>query len=701
MTISGRGCGRAELGVVVVTRHDSATRTRRIVCASLDCRHERSILWADVDDRGQSSSCSPSAHVDTFCRDNLPPPDAWPELLLRPARAAVPGAAQLRRRAARRRRSTEHGAGPAVPARARRRDLDLRRAARTRPTRSRTCSSTSSGSCPGNRVLLRGAEQPVAGRLLVRGAQGRRRSSSPRCRCCAPASSPRSPRSPGIDLALCDPGSSTTWPPADPALRRWSTYGGAGRRRPRAARRGKPATFDDVDTAADDVALLAFTSGTTGRPKATMHFHRDVLAIADTFGRARAAGRRRTTSSPARPPLAFTFGLGGLRGLPAAGRRRDAADREGHAGRARRGRRTRTASRCCFTAPTAYRAMLRAGQRRAAARRCAARCRPASTCPQATWEAFHDATGIRLIDGIGSTEMLHIFISAADDDIRPGCDRPGRARLPARRSSTTTAARCPTGTPGRLAVKGPTGCRYLADAAAGRLRAERLEHHRRHLRPRRRRLLLVPGPQRRHDRLVRLQHRRRRRSRRRCSAPATSLECAVVGAPDEDRGQVVHGVRRAARRASPATRRRSPSCRTSSRRAIAPYKYPRSIEFVDALPRTSTGKLQRFRLRERAADDVTRSHAHRGHRRRARRPLLRRAGQAAATRRTRSRSGSATRPTTRSASVSCSPTRRSAASSTPTRRSTRGWQREFARWDDIDVHFRGRCSPAAATASRR
>ena len=177
----------------------------------------------------------------------------------------------------------------------------------------------------------------------------------------------------------------------------------------------KPATYDDVATSSDDVALLAFTSGTTGRPKATMHFHRDVLAICDTFSR----HVLRPTSDDVftgTPPYAFTFGLGGVLLFPL------------HAGASTVLVEKATpvelaaiideyAVTTCFTAPTAYKAMLAAGATLPSLR---AAVSAGEHLPAAVWEAFHEATGVRIIDGIGATEMLHIFISAAGDDIRPG-----------------------------------------------------------------------------------------------------------------------------------------------------------------------------------------------------------------------------------------------------------------------------------------
>ena len=167
-----------------------------------------------------------------------------------------------------------------------------------------------------------------------------------------------------------------------------------------------------------------------------MHFHRDVLAIADTFGAHTSCRPAADDVFTGTPPLAFTFGLGGLLRLPAARRRLRPADREGDAGRAAPSASTRHGVTVCFTAPTGVPGDAARRLRAAAAARCAGRSRPASTCPQAVWEAFRDATGVELIDGIGATEMLHIFISAADDDIRPGATGravPGYAPTVARR----------------------------------------------------------------------------------------------------------------------------------------------------------------------------------------------------------------------------------------------------------------------------
>jgi 2-aminobenzoate-CoA ligase len=354
----------------------------------------------------------------------------------------------------------------------------------------------------------------------------------------------------------------------------------------------KPAGFTAVATAADDVALIAFTSGTTGRPKATMHFHRDVLANADTFS----CHVLRPTSEDVftgTPPLAFTFGLGGLVVFPL------------HAGAASLLLEKATPDALAqavaahgvtvlFTAPTAYRAMLAAGKadRLTSLRRCVS---AGEALPRATWHAFHDATGVRIIDGIGATEMLHIFVAAADDDIRPGST--GRP-VPGYVAQVVDDAGLPVpdGEIGRLAVRGPTGCRYLAD--------ERQRVYVQHgwnltgdtylrdadgyfwYQARSDDMIIssgynIAGPE---VEEALLRH-------------PDVVECGVVGAPDEERGQVVKAYV-VLRPDTVGDEMKAKELQDFAKATIAPYKYPRRVEFVAALPRTNTGKLQRFRLRE-------------------------------------------------------------------------------------------------------
>jgi 2-aminobenzoate-CoA ligase len=358
---------------------------------------------------------------------------------------------------------------------------------------------------------------------------------------------------------------------------------------------GKPADFDSVATAADDVALLAFTSGTTGRPKATMHFHRDVLAIADTFSRYVLKPRPDDLFAGS-PPLGFTFGLGGLVVFPL------------HAGAAtlllEKGTPdvllpalVRHRVSVVFTAPTAYRAMIPKLPERGLPylRRCVSAGEP---LPKATWEAWYEATGLKLIDGIGATEMLHIFIAAADGDIRPGAT--GKA-IPGYEAAVIDDKGEPVadGDLGRLAVRGPTGCRYLADdrqtgyvqngwnVTGDTYRRDADGYFWFHARSDDMIIsagINIGGPE---VEQALLKH-------------PDVVESAVVGAPDPDRTMIVYAyvVLRPGVAGDDA---KVAELREHCRREIASYKAPRAIEFVESLPRTSTGKVQRFVLRERAA----------------------------------------------------------------------------------------------------
>jgi 2-aminobenzoate-CoA ligase len=355
----------------------------------------------------------------------------------------------------------------------------------------------------------------------------------------------------------------------------------------------KPDTFDNVVTAADDVAIIAFTSGTTGRAKGTMHFHRDILAVADTFS------HHVLRPEPAdifcgSPPFAFTFGLGGLVLFPmrigAAALLLEQAPPPLLLDAIRAHDAT-----ICFTAPTAYRAMLD-GARSGGVGRLRKCVSAGETLPKATFDAWRAATGLSIIDGIGSTEMLHIFIAAAGDRIRPGSTGvavPGYTAC----ILDDEGGAAPRGTVCRLAVRGPTGCRYLDDP-------ERQAAYVQHgwnltgdayvqdaddyfwYQARTDDMIIsggynIAGPE---VENVLLEH-------------GFVKECAVIGVPDDERGHIVkafvvlaEGVPR-----DDATAR---ALQDFVKAEIAPYKYPRAIAFRDALPRTETGKLQRFKLRE-------------------------------------------------------------------------------------------------------
>jgi 2-aminobenzoate-CoA ligase len=532
---------------------------------------------------------SPSAHLDTFCRDRLPPQDQWPEFRFDLPELNYPErlncAAELLEETA-------------------------ARVGHTRPCLSSPSRTWSYGQVirhtnqlaqvltedfglqPGNRVLLRGPNNPwlAAAWLAVIKAGGVAVTTMAllRAREIATIVALTEP-----SLAICDhrfAGDLAAGAPALTALH----YGGEGPDDLAARCAAKDGRFTPVGTAADDVAMLASTSGTTGQPKVAMHFHRDVLATADTFSRYLIRPRPDDVFTGT-PPLGFTYGLGGLLLFPLrAGASALLIERATP---------TELADAIAAhgvtvlsTAPTAYRAMLAAGK--APALKKLQRCVSAGEhLPKSVWEEFREATGLSIIDGIGSTEMLHIFIASADRDIRPGST--GRA-VPGYRATILdeNGDEVPDGEPGRLAVRGPTGCRYLAD--------ERQRTYVQHgwnitgdtyvrdadgyywFQARSDDMIIsagynIAGPE---VEEALLGH-------------PDVLEVAVVGAPDPDRGMVVQAyvVLREGAAPDPA---KVAELQEFAKASIAPYKYPRVIEFVPELPKTISGKTQRFRLRQMA-----------------------------------------------------------------------------------------------------
>ena len=528
-----------------------------------------------------------SAHVDTFTRENLPPREQWPEFLSLPDLAYPPTlncAAELLDRQV----EAGNGANRCIVTDG---ETWTYSDLLARSNQVAHALVDEMGLVPGNRVLLRGPNNPwlVASWFGVVKAGGVAVATMPLLRA---RELETMVAIANVTMAICDHRFVEDLETAAPDGFQIFAYGGSEQDDlTRVAATRRP-TFKNVETASDDVCMLAFTSGTTGKPKATMHFHRDVLAIADTFSRHVLQPVPRDLFA-ASPPLAFTFGLGQslvfplragaavyLVEQPSPQRLLEAVERFGIT--------------VLATAPTAYRAMVPElnAERVRSLRACLS---AGETLPQATWEAVHDACGIRVIDGIGSTEMLHIFISASGHEIRPGST--GRA-VPGYVAEVQDAdgRPVPDGELGRLAVKGPTGCRYLRGDRQGTYVQDgwnitgdvyvRDTDGYFHYQARADDMIVsagynIAGPE---VEEALLRH------------PAVA-EAAVVGVPDEERGMIVKAVvvLRPGAELGPEPAR---TLQDFVKREIAPYKYPRAVEFAPELPRTATGKLQRFRLRE-------------------------------------------------------------------------------------------------------
>lgn len=355
----------------------------------------------------------------------------------------------------------------------------------------------------------------------------------------------------------------------------------------------KSVRFQAVQTGRDDVALLGFTSGTTGEPKATMHFHRDLLIIADGY----AKEVLRVTPEDifvGSPPLAFTFGLGGLAVFPLRFGAAAALLEQATPPNMMEIIQTHKAT-ICFTAPTAYRVMLKAMSEGADLSSLRAAVSAGETLPAPVYQEWRAKTGKPMLDGIGATEMLHIFLTNRFDDHRPACT--GRPVMGYEaRIVDDEGHKMPVGEVGRLAVRGPTGCRYLADDRQKKyvqngwnITGDAFWQDKDgyfHFAARNDDMIIsagynIAGPE---VEAAILSH------------PAV-LECAVVGAPDEERGQIVeaHVVLIDGQYKNDNTIK---SIQDHVKASIAPYKYPRRIVFTDALPKTQTGKIQRFRLKD-------------------------------------------------------------------------------------------------------
>ena len=532
-----------------------------------------------------------TAHVDTFARDNLPPRELQPEYLFDLPELAFP--AQLNCATELLDRRVAEGGGRASCLRSPEGTHWTYADLLAHANRIANVLQREMGVVPGNRVLLRAPNNPMmaacwfavvkAGAIAV--------ATMPLLRAKELATVVGKAK---VTHALCDArlGQDLRDAAAQaPSLASIKYFNDASAGGLEAAMARQPDTFDNVDTAADDTCILAFTSGTTGVPKATMHFHRDVMAACKCFPphilRARADDV--FTGSP---PLAFTFGLGGLllfplsigastllieRATPDA--LLDAVKSHG--------------ATVMVIAPTSYRALAAHGPeiRASKLRKCIS---AGEVLPATTRKLWKDATGIEIIDGIGSTELLHIFISADEAHARPGAT--GKA-IPGyvARVVDDEGRTLPPNTVGRLAVKGPTGCRYLADERQASYVRDGWNYTGDaylvdddgyfHYQSRTDDMIVSAGynigaPEV-EDALL--------------SHPKVA-ECGVIGAPDEQRGQIVKAfvVLKPGHARDEATVR---ELQDFVKQAIAQYKYPRAVAFLDALPRTETGKLQRFKLR--------------------------------------------------------------------------------------------------------
>ncbi len=534
---------------------------------------------------------SPSAHVDTFARDNLPPADKWPDFLLEgfdyPER--LNAAVELTDR------MVERGFGD---------NTALIGNGRQRTYKELTDWSNrlahalvdTYGVKPGNRVLIRSANNPamIACWLAATKAGAVVVNTMPMLRA---GELSKIIDKAEITLALCDTrimDELTLSAKTSRFLKQVICFDGTANHDAELDRvaLGKPVRFAAVETGRDDVALLGFTSGTTGNPKATMHFHRDLLIIADAYARD-VLNVRADDVFVGSPPIAFTFGLGGLAIFPlrfgAAAALLETASAPNMIDIIETYRAT-----ICFTAPTAYRAMLAAMDQGADLSSLRIAVSAGETLPAPVYESWVAKTGKPILDGIGATEMLHVFISNRLEDRAAGSTGRPVAGYEAR-IVDDRMQEVPRGTIGRLAVRGPTGCRYMADPrqedyvkAGWNLTGDAFfqdEDGRFHFAARTDDMIVsagynIAGPE---VEAALLSH-------------PDVLECAVIGAPDEERGEIVeaHVVLRPDVSPSDAL---TLLLQMHVKATIAPYKYPRSIRYTESLPRTQTGKIQRFQLK--------------------------------------------------------------------------------------------------------
>ncbi|MGY3590670.1 2-aminobenzoate-CoA ligase [Bradyrhizobium sp. USDA 4341] len=543
---------------------------------------------------GEFPGLGPSGHVDDFARRNLPPFQQWPQLLLDRPEFSYPdylnAAVELTDRI------VEQGMGDRIA---------LIGNGRQRTYKELTDWSNrlahalveNYGVKPGNRVLIRSGNNPalVAAWLAATKAGAVVVNTMPMLRAGELAKIVDKAE---IALALTDSRIAdelVACAKTSKFLKQVVNFDGTQNHDAELDRiaLNKPVKFDAVKTGRDDVALLGFTSGTTGEPKATMHFHRDLLIVADGYARE----VLKVTPDDVfvgSPPLAFTFGLGGLAIFPL--RYGATATLLENAAPSEMIRIIETyKATICFTAPTAYRAMMAAMDKGADLSSLRLAVSAGETLLAPVFESWTKKTGKPILDGIGSTELLHIFITNRAGSAVAGTTGTPVAGYQAR-IVDEDMNELPPGQVGKLAVRGPTGCRYLADSRQTKYVRDGWnitgdafvsdENGRLSFVARADDMIIsagynIAGPE---VEAALLGH-------------PDVAECAVIGAPDEERGQIVSAfivLKQGARSDDVEVKLLQDHVKAT----IAPYKYPRAIAFVEALPKTQTGKIQRFKLRE-------------------------------------------------------------------------------------------------------
>jgi 2-aminobenzoate-CoA ligase len=543
---------------------------------------------------GEFPNLGPSGHVDDFARRNLPPSGQWPELLLDRPEFQYPeylnAAVELTDRI------VEKGLGDNIALIGNGRQRTYKELADW-SNRLAHALVENYGVKPGNRVLIRSGNNPAlvacwlgatkAGAVVVNTMPMLRAGELTKIVDKAEIALALTDSRIADELVACAKTSKF--------LKQVVNFDGTSNHDAELDRvaLNKPVKFSAVKTGRDDVALLGFTSGTTGEPKATMHFHRDLMMVADGY----AKEVLKVTPDDVfvgSPPLAFTFGLGGLAVFPL--RFGATATLLENAAPPEMVRIIETyKATICFTSPTAYRAMMAAMDKGADLSSLRIAVSAGETLPAPVFEAWTRKTGKTILDGIGSTELLHIFITNRVGDAAAG--KTGKPVAGYEAKIVDDEMRdVPDGTVGKLAVRGPTGCRYLADERQSNYVRDgwnltgdsfvRDEQGRFAFVARSDDMIVssgynIAGPE---VEAALLSH------------PAV-VECGVVAAPDEARGMIVKAYVIVASGVV-ADAELATALQDHVKREIAPYKYPRAIEFVEQLPKTGTGKLQRFALRQ-------------------------------------------------------------------------------------------------------